>query len=149
MGSTAIRVENLGKRFRIGAPQARYETLRDSLMRSVRAPLRRLTEPLECCGGVLFGQVLPVLLGQGGVAADRGNARRGRQSPDSPWAPSDEEWAALLADIRERWGQRGFFGEVLRRWAPEVADDPAFGEWFVAHMRRSLRRVEVSVFMTR
>ena len=36
-----IRVENLGKQYRIGAQQASYKTLRESLAGAVRAPLRR------------------------------------------------------------------------------------------------------------
>jgi lipopolysaccharide transport system ATP-binding protein len=38
----AIRVENLSKQYRIGGPQARYKTLRDSLVEAVQAPFRRL-----------------------------------------------------------------------------------------------------------
>src|SRR6185295_5483724 len=37
-----IKVENLGKRYRIGAKQAAYSTLRDSLADMARAPLRLL-----------------------------------------------------------------------------------------------------------
>ena len=36
MGDVAIRVENLGKQYRIGKEQARYSTLRDSLMEMAR-----------------------------------------------------------------------------------------------------------------
>ncbi len=43
MSETAIRVENLGKRYKIGLAPERYRTLRDSLARSVSAPFRRLT----------------------------------------------------------------------------------------------------------
>jgi len=43
MTDTAIRVENLGKLYKIGAPQERYKTLRDSLMNAVTAPFRRLS----------------------------------------------------------------------------------------------------------
>ena len=39
---TVIRVENLSKRYRLGAAQARYGSLRDSLGEAARAPLRRL-----------------------------------------------------------------------------------------------------------
>jgi lipopolysaccharide transport system ATP-binding protein len=37
-----IKVENLGKQYRIGARQAPYETLRESLAGALRAPLNRL-----------------------------------------------------------------------------------------------------------
>lgn len=42
MTDIAIRVDNLGKRYRIGGPQARYKTLRESIVGAVTAPLRRL-----------------------------------------------------------------------------------------------------------
>lgn len=37
-----IKVENLSKRYRIGAPQASYATLRDTLTEALRQPLKRL-----------------------------------------------------------------------------------------------------------
>ena len=42
MSNLAIRVENLGKQYRIGGPQARYKTLRESLSGAATAPLRRI-----------------------------------------------------------------------------------------------------------
>ena len=42
MSDIAIRVENLSKRYRIGGPQARYKTIRESLTEAVGAPFRRL-----------------------------------------------------------------------------------------------------------
>jgi hypothetical protein len=50
MNDIAIRVENLGKQYRIGsAQQARYKTLRDSLTDMVTAP--RLFAPPSSTGG--------------------------------------------------------------------------------------------------
>jgi len=43
MGDIAIRVENLSKQYRIGGPQARYKTIRESLTEAVQAPFRRLS----------------------------------------------------------------------------------------------------------
>jgi class 3 adenylate cyclase len=63
---------------------------------------------------------------------------RGTGSADYPWAPSEEEWRRRLASVREGWGQREFFAELLREWAPSQADDDTFNRWFVGHMRRSL-----------
>ena len=37
-----IRVENLSKQYRIGAQQASYSTLRDSISNAVTAPFRRI-----------------------------------------------------------------------------------------------------------
>ena len=36
MTDVAIRVENLSKQYRIGGPQARYKTIRESLTKAVR-----------------------------------------------------------------------------------------------------------------
>ena len=41
MSNVAIRVENLGKLYRIGGPQERYKTLRDSIVDMATAPFRR------------------------------------------------------------------------------------------------------------
>jgi hypothetical protein len=45
MNDVAIRVENLGKQYRIGGPRVRYKTLRESLMGAVTTPLRRFRNP--------------------------------------------------------------------------------------------------------
>ena len=63
---------------------------------------------------------------------------KGTWAPDYPWAPSEEEWRERLADVRRGWGERAFLERLAREWAPEVADDETFREWFVWHMRRSL-----------
>jgi class 3 adenylate cyclase/alpha-beta hydrolase superfamily lysophospholipase len=63
---------------------------------------------------------------------------RGTGSSDYPWAPNEEEWRQRLASVREGWGQGEFFAELLREWAPSLAQDDAFKQWFIAHMRRSL-----------
>ena len=63
---------------------------------------------------------------------------RGTGTPDYPWAPDEEQWRRRLSEVREGWGQRRFLVELSREWAPQLADDDAFGEWFVGHMRRSL-----------
>ena len=44
MSDFAIRVDHLGKQFRIGAPPVRYRTLRDSVTNMVTAPIRRLRQ---------------------------------------------------------------------------------------------------------
>ena len=43
----AIRVENLSKQYRIGGPQARYKTIRESLIEVVQAPFRRAAKLLR------------------------------------------------------------------------------------------------------
>ncbi len=79
------------------------------------------TYPERCAGLVLFDPRL-----------------KGVRSPDYPWAPTEEEWRERLAEVRAGWGERGFLESLAREWAPEVADDQGFLDWFVWHMRRSL-----------
>jgi class 3 adenylate cyclase len=79
------------------------------------------TYPERCAGLVLFD---PRVMGL--------------RSPDYPWAQTEEEWRKQLGHIRARWGSRGYFEELAHEWAPEVADDADFVDWFVWHMRRSL-----------
>jgi len=43
-GDIAIRVRGLGKKYTIGGPQERYQTFRDAIVNSMKAPLRRLTQ---------------------------------------------------------------------------------------------------------
>ena len=63
---------------------------------------------------------------------------RGTRAPDYPWAPTPEEWRQQLAEVRAGWGERAYLERLAREWAPEVAEDEAFRDWFVWHMRRSL-----------
>lgn len=42
MGDVAIRVEGLGKQYRIGGPMPRYQTLREQMVRAMKAPWRAL-----------------------------------------------------------------------------------------------------------
>jgi class 3 adenylate cyclase len=78
------------------------------------------TYPERCAGLVLFDP-----------------RAMGTRSPEYPWAPTEDDWRRQLADIRARWGSRSYFEELAREWAPEVADDPGFVNWFVGHLRRS------------
>ncbi len=72
MSDIAIRVENLGKRYRIGAYQDKYRTLRDSLVEAVTWPVRRLRGQLPPSTNIIWalreitfevprGQVLGVI----------------------------------------------------------------------------------------
>ena len=63
---------------------------------------------------------------------------RGTRSDEYPWAPTAEEWRERLRGVREGWGDRAYLEQVARDWAPEMADDAAFMDWSVWHMRRSL-----------
>jgi len=47
MSKIAIRVENLSKQYRIGGPQPRYKTLRESLTEAAQAPFRRAAKLLR------------------------------------------------------------------------------------------------------
>jgi pimeloyl-ACP methyl ester carboxylesterase/DNA-binding winged helix-turn-helix (wHTH) protein/class 3 adenylate cyclase len=50
---------------------------------------------------------------------------------DYPWAPTNDEREAFCREILDRWG--GPLGIESR--APSVAADPAFREWWAAHLR--------------
>jgi class 3 adenylate cyclase len=63
---------------------------------------------------------------------------RGVRAPDYPWAPTQEEWRQQLAEVRAGWGDRTYLERLAYDWAPEVAADDDFRDWFVWHMRRSL-----------
>lgn len=63
---------------------------------------------------------------------------RGTRTDDYPWAMTPDAWLEELREIREAWGDHAYLERRLRTWIPSKADDPAFVEWFVWHMRRSL-----------
>ncbi len=47
MTDIAIRTENLSKQYRIGGPQGRYKTIRESLIEAVQSPFRRAAKLLR------------------------------------------------------------------------------------------------------
>ena len=71
---------------------------------------------------------------------------KGRPTPDYPWAASEAEWRERLRDVHDGWGSREFFDRLVRVQAPTAAEDPAFRDWFVTHMRRSLSPGAAMVF---
>jgi class 3 adenylate cyclase len=79
------------------------------------------TYPERCAGLVLFDPRV-----------------KGIRAADYPWAPTEEEWRQRLTHVRTGWGERGYLEDLAREWAPEVAEDDHFRDWFVWHMRRSL-----------
>lgn len=81
------------------------------------AVLFAATYPERCAGLVLFDPRV-----------------KGTRSPDYPWAPTEEQWRDRLAAVRAGWGERSYLESLAREWAPEVAEDDAFRDWFVWHM---------------
>lgn len=72
---------------------------------------------------------------------------KGTPTPDYPWAPSEVEWREKLRDVHDGWGTREFFDRQLRAQFPTpLAEDDAFRDWFVTHMRRSLSPGAAMVF---
>lgn len=79
------------------------------------------TYPERCAGLILFDPRV-----------------RGTRASDYPWAPTAGEWRERLAAVRAGWGERAFLEALAHEWAPPVAEDGEFRDWFVWHMRRSL-----------
>jgi class 3 adenylate cyclase/pimeloyl-ACP methyl ester carboxylesterase len=71
---------------------------------------------------------------------------RGLWAPDYPWAPSEEERAAELREIAERWGEREYLVERGRGYCPTRVDDERFLDWYVWYMRRSASPAEAVAF---
>ena len=69
MTDIAIRVENLSKQYRIGGPQARYKTIRESLTEAVQTPFRRLSSVIRgqpsVVSRLIAGEAMIVLPEQG------------------------------------------------------------------------------------
>jgi len=62
--SIAIRVENLSKQYRIGGPQARYKTIRESLTKAVQAPFRRLSSVVRGQSSTVSNKAIWALKGR-------------------------------------------------------------------------------------
>jgi len=58
MSDLAIRVENLGKQYRISGPQVRYKTLRESLTQAAQAPFRRLASVVRGHSSVISDETI-------------------------------------------------------------------------------------------
>jgi lipopolysaccharide transport system ATP-binding protein len=58
MSEIAIRVENLGKQYRIGSKQERYRTLRDALVDAAAAPFRRLASVVRGQSSAAMNEVI-------------------------------------------------------------------------------------------
>ena len=61
MSDVAIRVDNLSKQYRIGGPQARYKTIRQSLTEAVGAPFRRLSSVVRGQSSTVSFEAFPEL----------------------------------------------------------------------------------------
>ena len=61
-----------------------------------------------------------------------GSIARGSWAPDFPLAPKlDAGWEAWLEDLRKQWG-----GPVeIEMWAPSMAQDVRFRDWFAKYLR--------------
>jgi len=64
MTDIAIRVENLSKQYRIGGPQARYKTIRESLNEAVGAPFRRLSSVVRGQSSAVANETIWALKGR-------------------------------------------------------------------------------------
>jgi class 3 adenylate cyclase/alpha-beta hydrolase superfamily lysophospholipase len=73
---------------------------------------------------------------------------KGVWAADYPFARTEQEWRAELAEIRERWGDSDFFAEFARAIAPSRADDPAFLRW-VAKVHRTGASPAAALAITR
>jgi class 3 adenylate cyclase len=58
-------------------------------------------------------------------------------SDDYPWAPTPEEWSALLASPPLQFGTDEWFDFSLRQLSPSIADDPEMKLWWRRWVRES------------
>jgi class 3 adenylate cyclase len=62
----------------------------------------------------------------------------GRANAERPWAYSEQDVAAYLADVRRAWGTLAFAEEEGRVVWPEIGDDSEWFRRYAAMMRRSV-----------
>lgn len=54
-------------------------------------------------------------------------------APDYPWGRTDAEFAQIASGIERDWGGPA----SLNLWAPSMADDERFKDWFAEYLRRA------------
>jgi class 3 adenylate cyclase len=72
---------------------------------------------------------------------------RGTWAEDYPWSKTEDDWRRELREATERWGERSYLVERLRRHSPTIADDPSVQDWFVRYMRRSASPGAAAAFL--
>jgi class 3 adenylate cyclase len=60
---------------------------------------------------------------------------KGVWAPEYPFARTEEEWRAELAEIHDRWGDPDYFAEFARAVAPSQADNAEFLTWILKVQR--------------
>src|SRR5690242_4990682 len=109
MSELAIRVEGLGKQYRLGLQQARYKTLRESLSSAASVPLRALRE-------------------MAGRARGRGPA-----GPEMFWALKDVSFAVPRGEVVGVVGRNGAGKSTLLKVLSRITE-PTSG-WAEIHGR--------------
>ncbi len=64
---------------------------------------------------------------------------RGRASSDYPWAWTDDEWEAYLADMDAGWGTDAYAAQTFELVMPSAANDPEQRRWW-----RTMQRLSAS-----
>jgi len=93
MSETVIHVDGLGKRYRLGRA-ARYRTLRESVMDTVKAPARRLRGLVHRVHRTAIGGPAAAAGGSGG--ADANGAASGGRADDTLWALRDVNFDGIV-----------------------------------------------------
>jgi class 3 adenylate cyclase len=60
-----------------------------------------------------------------------------RKADDYPWGGEREDFERAARRREERWGEPAFHDELLRAFAPSVADDPEIRRWWTRFCRTS------------
>jgi class 3 adenylate cyclase len=66
-----------------------------------------------------------------------GSAARGRLADDYPWAWTEGEWDAYLAELLAQWGSSAYARKWWKITAPAHRTDKTLERWFLAYQRLS------------
>jgi class 3 adenylate cyclase len=111
-------------------------------MDDIRAVMDAAGSQRAAVMGVSEGGLLAVLFGatypeRTAALVLYGTGASYRRTDDYPWAGTPEDFERAARTREQRWGDADYFEEMIRAFAPSIADDPEVRRWWARYARTS------------